>query len=203
VCCAEGREETINCPLDCEYLKDAHRHAKEQKIDFASLPNHDIEITEEFLQRNEILLAFVAIAIYEGAVGAEGATDWDVRTALESLIAKYRALGGGAEAAQATDNQLAAAIAGKVESRIADMRERETAASGKTTIEDQALLGVLAFLQRLEYSHNNGRKRCRAFIDFLGEFYNPVDEAALAGDEEEIDEPESIDPESDDPMVMF
>ena len=192
MCCAEGREETINCPLDCEYLKDAHRHAKEQKIDFASLPNHDIEITEEFLQRNEILLAFVAIAIYEGAIGAEGATDWDVREGLQSLIAKYRGTEG------ATENQLAVAIAGKIESRIADMRERETAASGKTSIEDQALLGVLAFLQRLEYSHNNGRKRCRAFIDFLGEFYNPADEAALSDDEGQTE-----DPEAEDPMVMF
>ena len=36
-----------------------------------------------------------------------------------------------------------------------------------TKIRDSDVLGVLAFLQRLEIDRNNGRKRGRAYIDFL------------------------------------
>jgi hypothetical protein len=56
------------------------------------------------------------------------------------------------------------------------VREKETEKTGQTTVTDATLLGVLAFLQRLEYSHNNGRKRCRAFLDFLSTFYTPEPE---------------------------
>ena len=50
-------------------------------------------------------------------------------------------------------------------------------AAGSSSIRDATVLGVLAFLQRLEYSRNNGRKRSRAFIDFLRGFYMPAVEA--------------------------
>jgi hypothetical protein len=36
-----------------------------------------------------------------------------------------------------------------------------------TKTRDTDVLAVLAFLQRLEIDRNNGRKRGRAFIDFL------------------------------------
>ena len=41
---------------------------------------------------------------------------------------------------------------------------------------DADLLGVLVFLQRLELQHNNGRRRGRAFFDFLRATF-PADRA--------------------------
>jgi hypothetical protein len=164
VCCATGREESIDCPLECEYLRDAHRHER-QAFDASQLPNQDIEVTSEFLEAHEILVAFTATAVFEGVKEAAGATDWDIREALQSLIKN-----NGAE-----PGANAAVIAGRVQTAIADLRSREEEAAGVTTIDDRKLQIVLAFLQRLEYSHNNGRKHCRAFIDFLSSFYNPSD----------------------------
>ncbi len=173
VCCATGREESIDCPLSCEYLHEAHRHGKQPEFDMSKVPNQDIKVTESFLEENHGLMAFTAIAVYEGAIESAATTDWDVREAFETLIRSYRALQSGLYVEERPANPYAAAVVERVQSQIAQIREKEKENSGATTIRDATLLGVLAFLQRLEYSHNNGRKRCRAFIDFLSSFYNP------------------------------
>lgn len=176
VCCATGREETIDCPITCEHLREAHRHEHKPEYDTAKVPNQDIRVTEAFLAEHEVLLAFVAIAVYEGALPHPGTADSDVREALEALIQSARAAQSGLVLGTAPVNPFAAAIMDKVQSRIEEVRGKETNANGSTTITDQLLLGVFAFLQRLEYSHNNGRKRCRAFLDFLSSFYVPEPE---------------------------
>jgi hypothetical protein len=173
VCCATGREESIDCPLSCEYLHEAHRHEKQPVYDLSKVPNQDIKVTESFLEENQVLMAFTAIAVYEGAIDSAATTDWDVREAFETLIRSYRALQSGLYMEERPANPYAAAVVERVQSQIEMIREKEKENSGTTTIRDATLLGVLAFLQRLEYSHNNGRKRCRAFIDFLSSFYNP------------------------------
>ena len=77
-----------------------------------------------------------------------------------------------------------------MQARVADLRRRESAATGlETTIRDSMVLRALVFLQRLEYTYNNGRKRSRAFLDFLRRFHVPLpaeDEAALEPDEPRI-----------------
>ena len=40
-----------------------------------------------------------------------------------------------------------------------------------TQTRDADILGVLVFLQRLELDNNNGRKRGRAYLDFLSTFF--------------------------------
>ena len=62
ICCATGREESIDCPLTCEYLHDAHLHETKPAYDPSKVPNADIKVTESFLAQHEVLLAFVAIA---------------------------------------------------------------------------------------------------------------------------------------------
>lgn len=186
VCCGTEREQSVDCPLDCTYLRDAHEHERPPHFDAASLPNRDIDITEDFLETNQVLLAFLSISIFEGALESPGATDWDVREALEALIKTYRTLNAGLYYETIPANLFAAGIAASVQAKLADIKKREAEATGATTIRDAAVLGVLAFLQRLEYSHNNGRKRSRAFLDFLRGFYIPSQEAA----ETEVLEPD-------------
>ena len=190
VCCGTEREQSVDCPLDCTYLQDAHEHERPPHSDAATLPNRDIDITEEFLEANQVLMAFLAISIFEGALQSPGVTDWDVREALEALIKTYRTLQSGLYYETVPVNVFAAAIATSVQTKIADIKKREAAATGVTTIRDAVLLGVLAFLQRLEYSHNNGRKRSRAFLDFLRGFYIPT--LAAGAEELEPDEPRII-----------
>jgi hypothetical protein len=191
VCCATGREETIDCPLSCEYLHDAHRHENKPEYDTSKVPNLDVNVTESFLAQHEVLLAFMAISLFEGALPHPEITDYDLREAFGSLIQTYKASGSGLIIESRPVNVYAAAVVDYVVSKVESIREKETEATGKTTIEDDILVKVLAFLQRLEYAHNNGRKKCRAFLDFLRTFYIPSPEADADGAQDlvEPDEP--------------
>jgi hypothetical protein len=176
ICCGTEREQSVDCPLECAYLQDAHEHESKPTLDPATLPNRDIEITEDFLEANQVLMAFLAIGIFEGALKTPGATDWDVREAFEALIKTYRTLQSGLYYETLPTNVFAAGIAAHVRDKMVEIKQKEIESTGVTTIRDATVLGVLAFLQRLEYSHNNGRKRSRAFLDFLRGFYIPSQE---------------------------
>lgn len=192
VCCGTEREQSVDCPLDCTYLHEAHLHEKLPDIPEGMVPNTDIKVTEEFLRSNEVLMAFLSTAIFEGALEAPGITDWDVREGLEALVKTYRSLSAGLYYESVPVNPFAAAIVRSVQTRLADLKKRETEATGSaSTIRDSAVLGVMAFLQRLEYGHNNGRKRSRAFLDFIGRFYVPIPQAGEA-ESMEPDEPRII-----------
>lgn len=178
VCCGTEREQSIDCPIDCHWLHDAHQHERLPELDSATLPNRDIKVTEDFLEENQVLLAFLAVSTFEGFLETPGATDWDVREALEALVSTWRTLQSGIYYETRPANTFAAAIAAHIRKKIDDVREREVRERGVSSIRDSAILAVLAFLQRLEYTHNNGRKRSRAFLDFLGGFYAPEMESS-------------------------
>jgi hypothetical protein len=183
VCCGTEREQSIDCPLECEYLREAHRHESVPEVGPATLPNQEIRVTEEFLERNQALVLLLSSAVASSAMETKAAvTDFDIREALESLIRAWRALDSGLYYEGLPPNPYAAAIHEAVQARVADLRKRETEATGSlTTIRDSTVLTVLVFLQRLEYSNNNGRKRSRAFLDFLSRFNVPLAPDDLTG----------------------
>ena len=192
ICCAREREETVDCPFDCVWLRDAHKNQKPSDLERAQIPNHDVNITEEFLEQNEILLAFTAVSLFEAWLEKPAATDWDVREALEALISTWRTLQSGIYYESRPDNTFAAAIAAHLKKKIDDVRDREVKERGSSSIRDSAILNVFIFLQRLEYMHNNGRKRSRAFLDFLRGFYAP-----------EIEEKEESIVEPKEPLIIL
>jgi hypothetical protein len=191
VCCGTEREQTIDCPLECEYLREAHRREKGQDVDPATMPNPDVRVTEQFLEDNQVLLAFIAVTLFEAWLETRDANDWDLREAFASLTRTYRSLESGIYYKSRPDNVFAARIAGFVQEKIAEVRAKETAERGVSSIRDAAVLGVLVFLQRIEFAQNNGRKRSRAFLDFLRGFYLPqAPEPGEPGQAEEAVPPE-------------
>ena len=58
ICCGTEREVTVDCPLDCVYLHEAHQHEKIEPTDPRKFPNQDIRVTEEFLRDHEPLLVY-------------------------------------------------------------------------------------------------------------------------------------------------
>jgi hypothetical protein len=180
ICCGTEREQSVDCPITCEYLKEAHRHEKPPVLDPATLPNQDVRVPESFLEAHEWLLVLTGSAIVDGALRTPGTTDYDIREALESLIQTYRGLESGLIIGSKPVNLYAANIQESVESRVADIRKRVGEADATSRLEDSTVLGVLIFLQRLEYANNNGRKRSRAFLDFLTQFHVQAPMAAAA-----------------------
>jgi hypothetical protein len=170
-CCGEGREITVSCPLDCEYLREARKHEKTGMDRPDPLPNLDIRVTKEFLESREELLQWMARTLVRTALETEGVVDLDVRDSLAALIRTYRTLATGIQYETRPENRLAAGIYDALQDAVAAFRSRETGQLGIPRTRDNDVLGLLVFIQHFEFERNNGRRRGRAFLDALREFY--------------------------------
>lgn len=170
-CCGEGREITVRCPLECEYLQEARKHEKPGGQCLHPLPNGDIAPTKEFLASHEELLETIADALFRKAMNTEGAIDFDVRDALAALIRTYRTMATGIQYETRPENRLAAGLYAAVQNSVAAFRSRETKALGMLKTRDGDVLRLLVFFQHFELDRNNGRPRGRAFLNVLRDFY--------------------------------
>jgi hypothetical protein len=180
ICCGTEREVTVDCPLDCQYLIEAHLHEKVPELDLKSVPNQDIQVTEAFMESHAQLLAFLGAQILEAARTTPGAVDRDVQDAIESLVRTYRTLHSGLYYETKPSNLVAAAIQEKVQTEIQSLRKTLTEKSAGA-IRDADILGVLVFLERIAFHQYNGRPKGKAFLAYLNRFFTqmlPEQEAA-------------------------
>ena len=177
-CCGEQRENTIDCPLECEHLQAARQHERpaplsEQDFPNHELPNKDIRITEQFLKDQDHLIILLSHSLAR-AMEAGKAVDRDAREALEAMIKTYRTLeSSGLIYESKPQNIYAAGLQEALNGTIEDLKKRIHEAAGLDApgLRDKDLLGVMVFLQRLELQHNNGRRKGRAFLDFLRSYF--------------------------------
>jgi len=165
ICCGEQREETIDCPLDCEYLQIAHRHEALEKKDPAGMPNAEVRITNDFLRKNVELVIALQHAILVASI-ARNAIDNDVKEALDGLARTYKTLGSGLYYESRPANPIAGAIFDAIQERVAELRKAENE-RGVHKILDSQILNVVVLLQQMEYAFNNGRRRGRCFLENL------------------------------------
>jgi hypothetical protein len=178
VCCGTEREVTVDCPLDCEYLREARMHDRPVAINEDGLPNKDIRVSEDFIRKQEHVVMWLANALAR-VMEARRSVDGDAREGLESLIKTYRTLESGLIYETRPPNPYAAEIQEALKQCVDELRKRLTETSGMQTLRDADVLGALVFLQRLELQHNNGRRRGRAFVDFLRTYF-PAQQPAVA-----------------------
>lgn len=170
LCCGNEREQTVDCPLDCPFLRESREREKLPEVDPKSMPNMDIRVTDQFLREHEHLLLFISGTLAEAALQGQGIVDYDVRQALEALIRTYRTRESGLIYDTRPTNPMAAHVYGEI-MRNLEAFERDIAQrAGMAALRDAAVLGVLVFLQRLEYQNNNGKRKGRAFIDLVRHF---------------------------------
>lgn len=167
LCCGQQREMTLDCPLDCQYLREARKHEAEAPVNPDQFPNQDVRVTDTFLRDNEELLVALGRAVIVAGFSTPGAVDFDVREALAALIRTQRTLESGLYYETRPENPVAAEIGRRIEEAAAEFRREETERLQMTRTRDTDVLGILVFLQRLEITRNNGRKRGRAFLDFM------------------------------------
>lgn len=167
VCCGTGREETILCPLDCEYLRQARVHEKPAELKPEQIPHADIPVPDEFLDANAPLLGAAMHAMVRAGLDTAGAVDRDLREALDALVRTYRTRESGLYYDSRPDNIVAARIQAEAQRAIDDYREQSRRQLGISTVRDVDVLGTLVFLERLALNMDNGRSRGRAFLDFL------------------------------------
>ena len=171
LCCGREREVTLNCPLDCEYLREARKHENPVPANPDEFPNQDIRVNETFIHNNEELFLALGRTLMTAALEIPGAVDNDVREALAALIRTHRSLQSGLIF---ETRPAAAELCRRMQAAEAGFRRAETERLQSTKTRDLDVLGVLTFFQRLELVRNNGRARGRRFIDFLrGQLHVP------------------------------
>lgn len=180
ICCGTEREVTVACPLDCPFLAEARKHDRPLPLDEDQIPHREIRISEEFLAEHESLLAAAGEALLAVALGTPGVSDFDVRDALAGLIRTYQTRESGLYYESVPENALAGQIFRHMQETLAAFRQHETENAGMARTRDTDVLAILVFLQRLELDRNNGRRRGRAFLDFLRGIY-PVLPGSPAG----------------------
>jgi hypothetical protein len=176
-CCGNEREVTVDCPLDCEYLREGRLHEKRPDINPADFPNQDIRVTEKFLREQEPLLIFIGSKLLEAALETPGAVDGDVRDAMESLIRTYRTLETGLYYETRPTSPVAGNVHARLQEAIQELRKK-LSEQGTAAVRDADVLGIVVFLERLQMQNNNGRKRGRAFIDYLRTHFPEVEKSA-------------------------
>ena len=159
---------TVDCPSDCEFLREARKHEPSAEIDPAIMGNPDIAVTEEFLESHSLLMLAIG-GILLAAAAQTRAVDSDVREALANLIQTLRTLQRGVIYESLPTNPLAANLCREVQEMAAAFVQEETRRLGMTKTRDLDVLRVLVFFERLALDRNNGRPRSRAFLDLLRE----------------------------------
>jgi hypothetical protein len=170
ICCGTGREVTVSCPFECEYLQEARKHEEPAQVNQTDPPNADIHVTETALEENEEFVAFVSQRLIQAALSVPGIVDFDAREALDALIRTWRTLQSGIYYETLPQSRPAVHLYRAIRESVEEFRREETAA-GNSKTRDSTVLLALVFLQRLELDRNNGRQRGRAFLNLLWEFY--------------------------------
>jgi hypothetical protein len=166
ICCGTEREVSLSCPLECEFLQEAHRREKPVLVDEKELSDPDVQITEEFLREHEELLLFCMVSVVDAALRTASATDADALEALGALIKTYRTAESGLLYETRPVNTIAASVQRALAESLADYQkiraERES-----LHFRNAEILAVLVFLRRMGQQNQNGRPRGRMYLDLL------------------------------------
>lgn len=173
LCCGVEREQTIDCPLDCTYLREARRHERTLPRDPATLPSPDVNLSDSFLQEKHGLMILMGQILLGASLGTPGAVDSDVREALDALARTWKTAQSGLIYTTRPANLIAAQIQERFEGDLQRVREQLARETGLHTIRDADVLGSVVFWQRLAWQTDNGRRKGRAFIERLLELGEP------------------------------
>ena len=169
ICCGTEREVSLSCPLECEYLREAHRREKPAPVEPQDIFDPDIDVSEAFVRSHEELLLFCVYSLVQGTLRTAGAVDSDVLQALEASVKTYRTSATGLFYKTRPENTLAAAIQKIFTNSLADYQKVKEDQEQEPPARDAELLTMLVFLRRIGQQNLNGRPRGRMFVDMLSQ----------------------------------
>ncbi len=167
LCCGTEREVSLSCPLECEYLQEAHQHERPLPITEEQISYPEVKVTEEFIREHEELLLFSVYSLVQSAIKTSGAIDADVMAAMEALIQTQRTLESGLVYETRPENTIAKAVQRAFSSSLAEYQKLKDEREGFAAFRSSDVLSVLVFLHRLGQQNQNGRPRGRMYLDLL------------------------------------
>jgi len=166
-CCGAEREVTVDCPLDCVYLREARRHEPEPILLAKDIPFPEIEISDGFLAEHEQFIGRIAFQLLRHSLENPKTTDNDLQGAMEKLVRTYETLSSGIYYESLPEEASQIAAFRDVKKFLDDYQEKERQKGSLTPLREADVIRALVFLSRLAAVHSNHRARGRAFIDFL------------------------------------
>ena len=169
ICCGEGREVTIDCPIDCSYLIAAHRYEAEHRkpIPEGEFPYRDVQFPADFVYERWPILAGIGATIHRFQAEHKELHDADVLAALEALAETYRTLGTGIYFERPPEAAVPRALYGLLAEFLQAVKKEEASRSGFPTLKDSEIFRLLVFLLRVGKQETNGRPLSRAFLGFV------------------------------------
>jgi hypothetical protein len=159
-CCGEARENTVNCPLDCAFLIEAHRLEFDKPLPRVDPAFPQYQVTEDFLYAHDSLIGQMSAAILLSALDQPSPQDSDLTEAIHAAIRTRETQASGLIYESAPALPVPQAI-------YRGLREFLERAQQETGVKDSEVLLVLVFLARLAQVHANGRPRSKAFLGYL------------------------------------
>jgi hypothetical protein len=169
-CCAEQREVTISCPLDCGYLIDARRFEKPPS-ERPDLPFPELKLTSDFLNDRYELLETVAFNLGQSVELIPGLYDKDIKEALSAEVQTLKTAESGLIYQTKPDNVMAGAVQERLQIALQQFRTQKQQETGMFVIKDSDIAGILVYLYRILVQIDNGRPRGRNFIGFVYDRY--------------------------------
>jgi len=167
ICCGTEREVSIACPLECEYLREAHQREKALPVDPKDVADQDVDVSEEFIRQHEEFLLFAIYSLLQAALRTPGAVDTDALEALDALIKTQRTAESGLIYESHPENLVAAAVQRAFSESLADYEKIRSENENLSPLRRKDILGILVFLRRFGQQNLNGRPRGRLFLDLL------------------------------------
>ncbi len=173
ICCGENREVTLLCPVECEYLREAHAREKPLPVNERELGYPDIIVGEDFVRSHQELLMFSVYSLSQAALRTSGAVDSDVIAALDAAIQTRRTLESGLVYEHTAENSVAAAVQRLFAASLVDYQKVREEREGLTPLRNSEILAMLVFLQRVGLQNRNGKPKGRMYIDLLRQMTPP------------------------------
>ena len=170
-CCGAEREVTVDCPLDCVYLRESRKHDAEKATPLPEIPYQDVEVPDRFLYDHEQLIGQIGVRMLRYYLEHTSVLDADLLAALEKLIQTYQTQQSGIYYDSVPENSVAAGVYREVKGFFEEVEKKShqqgATAAGFAALKDADIIRALVFLYRLATVHNNHRPRGRAFLSFL------------------------------------
>lgn len=171
LCCGTEREVSIDCPLDCSYLRESREREYVGHLSPKNFPFKDVSVDESFLEEHKGLLSGLARGALEGTLAVPGAADADTQQALEALIQTYKTLESGIHYERRPDSSYGRAVFDRLREVIREFQRQEVEQAGFNRTRDGDILATLVFLYRMALDRDNRKPKGKAFLDFLEQHF--------------------------------
>ena len=153
--------------MTCEHLIEARKHEKLIEVPQSAVPHPEVRLTDDFMNRHDMLMRFAMMCVGVAAMSTPGATDADVREAIDAMVQSLKTADSGLIYESKLSNPFAASIQEKINLQIDKLKGQIAASNGNASLRNKDVIGVFVFLSRVAISLNNGRRKGRAFLSMI------------------------------------